>query len=364
MLAVVAHPSPAGTPPKLSPNLILQSWHMNMHQPLVLLLLVLALVGFVTWLYITLRSEQGTVNTGGMSYVVGPMGSGKSMFGVRTILRAVRQGKYAVTNVRLLPGWEHDAARKLYPRARGVQREQVARKLLALYIYEPSLVQAMRFRLPCAYCGGDVLVVDDASRAVSDDPSTCNHVGPENESRAVCVWDETHNDLNNRTWDGSTASDRDAVREDKRQRARIVTWCTQLRKLGYSGYLLSQHHENTDAQLRRVCNYIIRLQNQRTRGIGVLLPKRFALFLVYWYPAHLGDGTTRVQSVRKERYFLPWHRRLYNSWELFADLADHGDPENAPIYLPAGGWYDRESAGRGPRAAGLPGLADAASGAV
>ena len=73
---------------------------------------------------------------------------------------------------------------------------------------------------------------------------------------------------------------------------------------GYQGYLLSQHHENTDAQLRRVCNHLIRLQNQRNRGgLGKLLPRRWALFLVYWFPAHLAEGTNGkgVQAVRFER---------------------------------------------------------------
>jgi hypothetical protein len=77
------------------------------------------------------------------------------------------------------------------------------------------------------------------------------------------------------------------------------------------------------------------------------------LFLVYWYPAHLADGTLRVQSVRKERYFLPWHRKLYNSWEIFHGLDSDLDEQNAPIHLPHGGWHDRDDqATLGPAIAG------------
>jgi hypothetical protein len=94
---------------------------------------------------------------------------------------------------------------------------------------------------------------------------------------------------------------------------------------------------------------VIRLQNQRTRGIGVLLPKRFALFLVYWYPAHLADGTTKVESVRKERYFLPWVRNLYDSWEVFHGLDDELHDNERPIHLPHGGWHERDEGARAPR---------------
>lgn len=280
--------------------------------------------GFMAWLKDrAARGGQGT--TAGLNYVVGPMGAGKSMFGVRLIVAAVVAGQYAVTNIRLLPGWAELVVRKTWPRQSRKPDElgRLVAYVEGLYRYERELRTAMRYRPPCALCGGDV--------------RSCGHVGPEQEARAVFVWDETHNDLNNRDYQGygATKAAKDAEQERRRL---IIRWATQLRKLGYSGYLLSQHHENTDAQLRRVSNHLVRLQNQRNSEgswLARLLPRRLTLFLVYWYPAHLATGVSehRIPPIRFERYWLPWTRNLYDSWETFHGI-DELDGEDSPILLP------------------------------
>lgn len=242
---------------------------------------------------------------GGLSYVVGPMGSGKSYYGVRKILGTLMTGGYAVTNVELGywdaghfrphdPRWADLAARHI-ARTAPWKRRRVADKLRSLYIYEPELQEAMRYRLP--------------------------GVG---EARGLFMWDETHNDLSNRNW-------RDAGRQE------ILEWATQLRKLGFAGYLLSQHQENTEAQLRRVCNYIVRLQNQReqTRLLGMRVTP-WPLFLAVWHPSHVPLNQGRaVKPVRIERYFLGWHRRLYDTHGLYHGLA--GDTRSDVVLLPPGG---------------------------
>lgn len=280
----------------------------------------LGLVVFLGWLFVRMRVQDTTSGGGGLNYVVGPMGAGKSMYGVRQIVVALTQGKYVVTNVRLLDGWAEKVARHEFPRDRADRRERRIRWLEAHYVYEPSLSRAMRYRLPCARCGGDT--------------RECRHTGPFQEGRGVFVWDETHNDLNNRDYQGHGAT-RELREAEKERRRLVIRWATQLRKLGFVGFLLSQHHENTDAQLRRVCNHLIRLQNQRTRGgFGAIMPRRFTLFLVYWYPAHLADGTRQVEAVRFERYVLPWTRVLYDSWETYHGIDDEVDEETTPILLP------------------------------
>ena len=282
-------------------------------------------------------------STAGLNYVVGPMGSGKSMFGVRAIVAAVTSGKYAVTNVHLYErghakcpeGWAWHVVKRKYGREfrDPIKRAAAIARLEGLYVYEEGLRTAMRYRVPCIRCGGDL--------------KRCGHSGPEQEGRAVFVWDETHNDLNNRDYQGHGA-DREQREAEKERRRLIVRWATQLRKLGFSGFLLSQHHENTDAQLRRVCNHLIRLQNQRkVEGLWVLklLPQRLTLFLVYWYPAHLADGRNenQLKPNRRERYWLPWCRHLYDSWETFAGI-DALDDADSPILLPAGGRPSPETA--------------------
>lgn len=284
------------------------------------------------------RVRKGSENsTAGLNYVVGPMGSGKSMFGVRTIIEALVRGQYAITNVRLLPGWAELVVKKKWPReARDPERLRAAiDRLQGFYVYETSLRTAMRYRLPCVRCGGNT--------------RECGHVGPDQEGRAVFVWDETHNDLNNRDFEGSGSDEKILFKgkrmterqADKERRRMTIRWATQLRKLGFSGYLLSQHHENTDAQLRRVCNHIIRLQNQRNSEggwIAKLLPKRWTLFLVYWYPSHLASSTPEhmIQPIRRERYWLPWTRHLYDSWDTFHDI-DALDDEDSPVLLSPNG---------------------------
>jgi hypothetical protein len=257
---------------------------------------------------------------GGLNYVVGPMGSGKSLYAVRAIVDAVTHGRYAVTNVELVPGWEDRVARHIArtnPRARRRVRDRVQQ----LYVYTPELEEALRYRLP-----------------------------GKGEARGLFVWDEGHNDLNNRNW-----RQRAEKYATDRGTDRLLEWATQLRKLGFVGYLLSQHTDNTDAALRRVCNYVVRLQNQKeqTRMMGVRITP-VPLFLAYWYPAHLADGRTRVQPIKVERYFLGWHRNLYDTFGLFHGLAsDIGDDV---IELPA-----LAALPASVKVAGRPGLALAAS---
>jgi hypothetical protein len=232
---------------------------------------------------------------GGLAYVVGPMGAGKSLYGVRRIVQTLTTGGYAVTNIELLPGWADRVARHYGRTASVKQRRRIADKCRAHYVYEQSLSDAMRYRLP-----------------------------GKGEARGCFMWDEGHNDLNNRSW-----------KQDGR--AEILEWATQLRKLGFVGYLLSQHADNTDAALRRVANAVVRLQNQRehTRVLGVRITP-IPLFLACWYPTH-APLTSKTEPFRVERYFLSWHKHLYDTFGLYHGLADPDDDANV-IRLPAGGW--------------------------
>jgi hypothetical protein len=233
---------------------------------------------------------------GGLNYVTGPMGAGKSLYGVRSIVAAVSMERYAVTNIELRPGWADRVARHYgWFRSRRA-RAAIARKLEGHYIYETDLHTAMRYRLPPG----------------------------KGEGRGVFVWDETHNDLNNRRW-------RDEGRDA------ILEWATQLRKLGFVGFLLSQHADNTDAALRRVCSYMVRLQNQKeqTRLMGMRLTP-WPLFIAAWYPAHLSFVGQQQKPMQVERYFLTWHRHLYDTLGLYHGLAGVGD-EGDVVRLPVGG---------------------------
>lgn len=229
---------------------------------------------------------------GGLNYVVGPMGAGKTLYGVRQALAHMTAGQYVVTNIELRPDWSARSAKHLLRFGSPARRARVAARLERLYIYEPTLADAMRYRLP-----GD------------------------GEGRGLFVWDEGHNDLNNRSW-----------KQDGR--AEILEWATQLRKLGFVGFLLSQHADNTDAALRRVCNFVIRLQNQReqTRILG-LRATPWPLFLAAWMPTNT-PLVSKVKPMKVERYFLSWHRHLYDTMGLFHGLASAELDDPRLIYLP------------------------------
>jgi hypothetical protein len=221
------------------------------------------------------------------------MGSGKSLYGVRRMTQYLVRGQYVVTNVKLYDEAPEIIARN-YVRTARAKRAIVADKVRRYYVYEESLEEAMKYRVP-----------------------------GRGESRALMLWDEAHNDLNNRSY------------KDRSQA--LLEWATQLRKLGFEGILLSQSHENTDAQLRRICNYLVRLQNQResTRLLGMRLKAVPPLFLAWWYMTNVPMGS-KVKPVKTERYFLSWHRRLYDTLDLYHGVAQL-DEVGSIVHLPEGG---------------------------
>jgi len=247
---------------------------------------------------------------GGLSYVTGPMGSGKSLFAVRHIVAYLTSARYVVTNVELMPDAMERIAHHIARTSGRAKRARIADNLRRYYVFERDLEEGMRYRPPRSTVEG----------------------------RALFIWDESQNDLNNRSYRQRD----DKFRNEATGGNALLEWATQLRKLGYAGYLLSQHHENTDAQLRRVCNYLVRLQNQReqVRLLGMRVTP-WPLFLAYWYPSHTGLTHTRVQPVRVDRYLLSWHRHLYDTHGLYHGLA--ALPDRDWIELPHGGLPARAS---------------------
>ncbi len=239
---------------------------------------------------------------GGLNYVTGPMGSGKSLYGTREIVGRLLRGQYVVTNVELLPD-AFDRIGRHVSRTSRRKAQRVSDNCRAFYVYENELTEAIRYR-PAG----------------------------KGEARASFVWDEGHNDLNNRNW-----KERQTKYATKAGTDGLLEWATQLRKLGFVGYLLSQHADNTDAALRRVCNYQVRLQNQKeqTRLLGMRITP-LPLFLAYWYPTNIALTNVRVKPMKVERYFLGWHRHLYDTMGLYHGL-DTDAEDDFSIALPLGG---------------------------
>lgn len=233
---------------------------------------------------------------GGLSYVTGPMGAGKTLWGTRTGVQALMQNKYWLTNIRLVEGW-HEIVAKHLVRANPFalnKRREIEQKLLRHYVYLDAFEDATFMKVPGT-----------------------------GEARAVMVWDEVHNDMNNRDW-----------MEDGRKE--LLKWGTQLRKLGFSGFFLSQHADNTDVSLRRVSSYIVKLQNQQehTRMMGIRITP-WPLFLAFWYPSNVVIG--KGQPIKTERYFLSWHRHLYDTLDLYHGLHKQYQDNVRVMELPQGG---------------------------
>jgi Zonular occludens toxin (Zot) len=245
---------------------------------------------------------------GGLNYVTGPMGAGKSLYGVRYLVDAVISSRYCVTNIELVP----DAPERIgahYSRLSRRQRREIADKVRRYYVHETDLAEAIRYRLP-----------------------------GRGEARGVLVWDEGHNDLNNRSW----RERRELFKNDRTGGDVLLEWATQLRKLGFVGFLLSQHMDNTDAALRRVCNFAVRLQNQREQiRLWGMRATPWPLFLAYWYPANVGLAGSRIPPVKIERYFLGWHRHLYDTFGLFHGLDADAEDSLGLHRLPEGGRVPR-----------------------
>lgn len=248
---------------------------------------------------------------GGVAYIVGPMGSGKTLRATRGIVRAVCRHEYVVTNIRLRDGWEHIVARHIARTAGRDKRERIARRIRGYYIFVEELEHAFSL-------------------------ITSTEIPGQDEGRAKFFWDESQNDLNNRTWRGKSA-DEAKRKQEFETRVDILEVATQFRKLGIEGYVLSQHTDNTDVSIRRAANWVIRMQNQReqTRMLGMRVTP-WPLFLAFWYPSNVVIG--KANPIKVERYFLDWHRHIYDTMGLYHGVANRAAGGRVP--LPADGLSD------------------------
>jgi len=231
-----------------------------------------------------------------ISYVTGTLGSGKSTYGARKAGRALLEGRAVATNMRFVDGWQEVVARRFpsYRLASAAKRQRLCEEIESRYLYEPDLSRLLATRLH-------------------------GH----GEARGLMVVDESHNELNNRTWEN----------EEQREALRRATL---LRKRGWEALFLSQHKDNTDAAVRRIAAVEIRVINWRqlTRVpvLGTpLLP--FPLFLALAYPTNVPAGIKDAKRVMwRELYTLGWTRRLFDTFEDFGSIAE--DVEGA-LWLPA-----------------------------
>jgi hypothetical protein len=174
-----------------------------------------------------------------------------------------------------------------------------------------SLDELMAYQLACTRCG--------------DPTGECGH--EMKEGRGVAVIDEAHEWLNSRMWD-----------EDKALRARYVNWFSLHRHNGWDVYLISQHLDSLDKQVRDRVEYHVTLRNlRRAKLMGVPLSP-VNLFLAIWVWTQTGTGRNR--HVNKRQWFLLDSRRKLYSTHGSATRYDPSRPvlpRSSAQARPAGG---------------------------
>lgn len=223
--------------------------------------------------------------------VTGAPGAGKTFYAIRTLTDSLRTGKFVATNVTLEPDWERRLAHgSLVGRLRGDRREE---SFWARGYVADDLDDLMRVKLGCTVCG-------------AEKRRDCGHGHGFREGRGVAVIDEAHDWLNSRTWD-----------RDKEQRARYVGWFSKHRHLGWDVYVLTQHLDSLDKQLRDRVEFQVVLRNLRNAKIAGLPVVPFNCFLAIW--VWLGGPTSKRHIAKRELYLLDHRRKLYDTHGL-ADL--------------------------------------------
>lgn len=218
--------------------------------------------------------------------VDGTPGAGKSYFAVRQIVAALAAGKSVVTNVPLSEDYAERAARENPMRrlsSSAVQRraEDYRRRTLVTR----SLDECMRVR-----------------------------VAGRGEGRAVIVLDEAHQWLNSRMWGKDTG------------RGDVVRWLSGHRHFGFDIYLISQHIEDIDKQVRNRVEYRVRLRNlKRVRIMGLrIIPCN------YFVAVH--ELVSARQAPTAQRQFYGLSRRIAGMYSTHG-LAEGDVPPDA-IWLP------------------------------
>jgi len=227
-----------------------------------------------------------------IQYVTGTLGHGKSLYAARRIGNALLSGRCVMTNIELLPGWEHTILqRSAYYRFAGKKARQKQRdELWTRYRYEEDFVTMVRAKM-----------------------------FGKGEGRGLRVFDEAHNKLNNRDWKG----------ELQNQTLRRMSLG---RKRGWNDLIVSQHAKNTDVAIRRIADSEVRMIDwQKVLKLPVihaqLLP--FHMFLAQTFPIEESavPGVARLgRRQSSELFFLGWWSRIYDTYADY-DFDDDLDGE-------------------------------------
>lgn len=228
----------------------------------------------------------------GISYVTGVLGAGKSMYGVRTGVRALLSGRVFASNIALghrdrsgqfvpFEGWERILLRHspYYLFASKAEKRYQEAEIRTRYYFERDFGRLLALRL--------------------------HGYG---EARGIRVFDESQDSFNNRQW------------KDENQQLMLRRFA-RARKRGWADYIISQHAKNTDIAVRRISGQEIRVvnwrQHMRVPIVGTpLLP--VPLFLAMGFPIEETSNpyVNRLGKPRfREVYTMSYYRKVYDTYD-------------------------------------------------
>jgi hypothetical protein len=233
--------------------------------------------------------------------VTGPLGTGKSYYGVRKAVEGLREGKLVATNFDLVPDWIDQVVRHGRLRKRTRRLDDRVERFSKRYIRISTMQELRELR-------------------IRPEPPWAQELEPGKwvlkEGSLVVLLDESHRWMNARSW-------------SREGREELLEFFALARKLGMVIYLIAQRAENLDVQVRELFEDHIRLNNLRrsARVLGIpVIP--FNFFVAGWRNHAYPD-----EVVKTERYRLGWEKRLYDTMDTVSFTEGHRVPESA-LWLP------------------------------
>ncbi len=233
--------------------------------------------------------------------VSGPLGTGKSYYGVRKAVQALHSGKLVATNFDLVDNWTERVARRgrFFPDSKRIRER--AERMRGRYIRISNMQELTELK---------VRPEEPFAREVSPGKWALK------EGVLVVLLDEAHRWMNARSW-------------SREGREELLEFFALARKKGMEIYLIAQRAENLDVQVRELFEDHIRLVNLRrsARVMGIpVIP--FNFFVANWIN-HADPG----EVVKVERYRLGWEKRLYDTMDTVSFSEGERGPDNA-LWLP------------------------------
>jgi Zonular occludens toxin (Zot) len=246
--------------------------------------------------------------------VTGPLGTGKSYYGVRKAVEAMRGGKLVVTNFDLVDDWADQVVRRGHLFKGSKKLDERAERFSRRWLRVRTMAELMEVR-------------------VRPEAPWAREVAPGKwqikEGSMIVLLDEAHRWMNARSW-------------SREGREELLEFFALARKMGMVIYLIAQRAENLDVQVRELFEDHIRLNNLRrsARLLGIpIIP--FNYFIAGWRSHAYPD-----EVIKTERYRLGWEKGLYDTMDT-ASFTEGDTCSRSALYLPlgAGGMDEPPAAG-------------------